>query len=92
MKAPESEFFEEQAAPDEGIHLENLDVEVGGVDLPSKRTDPFTKRTGKTLLWLDMNMTLAANKDQPERKLLDSVWGEVPPNNTTAIMGPSGAG
>ena len=34
----------------------------------------------------------AAKGDQPERKLLADVWGEVPQHNTTAIMGPSGAG
>ena len=37
-------------------------------------------------------MTLAAKKDEGDRKLLDSVWGEVPGKQTTAIMGPSGAG
>jgi len=26
------------------------------------------------------------------RKLLEDVWGEVPPGETTAVMGPSGAG
>ena len=30
-------------------------------------------------------------KDGQERKLLDDVWGEVPEQQTTAIMGPSGA-
>jgi ABC-type multidrug transport system ATPase subunit len=31
-------------------------------------------------------------KDGESRKLLDEVWGEVPAMQTTAIMGPSGAG
>jgi len=31
-------------------------------------------------------------KDDPDRKLLEDVWGEVPSTQTTAIMGPSGAG
>ena len=31
-------------------------------------------------------------KDEPDRKLLQDVWGEVPEKQTTAIMGPSGAG
>jgi ABC-type multidrug transport system ATPase subunit len=30
--------------------------------------------------------------DEPDRKLLDEVWGEIPPTETTAIMGASGAG
>ena len=34
----------------------------------------------------------AAKRDSPERKILDNVWGEVPPHCTTAVMGPSGAG
>ena len=29
---------------------------------------------------------------EEDRKLLDNVWGEVPEKQTTAIMGPSGAG
>ena len=40
-------------------------------------------------------MTLKAKgsgSQQAERKLLNSVWGEVPPGEITAIMGPSGAG
>lgn len=57
---------------------------------PALRTDPFAVREGKTLTWTNVNMTLST-KDG-ERNLLDNVWGEVPRNNTTAIMGPSGAG
>jgi hypothetical protein len=34
----------------------------------------------------------AAKGDSAERKLLENVWGEVPKNCTTAVMGPSGAG
>ncbi len=30
--------------------------------------------------------------DHPDRKILDHVWGEVPPQQTVAILGPSGAG
>eukprot|EP00980_Cylindrotheca_fusiformis_P027769 scaffold22559_cov111-Cylindrotheca_fusiformis.AAC.8 len=60
--------------------------------LPSSE-DPFAYREGKTLLWRDINMTLAGKKDSgPDIKLLDGVWGEVPEERTTAIMGPSGAG
>ena len=33
-----------------------------------------------------------AKNNEPNRKLLDDVWGEVPERQTTAIMGPSGAG
>eukprot|EP00980_Cylindrotheca_fusiformis_P027773 scaffold22559_cov111-Cylindrotheca_fusiformis.AAC.12 len=55
--------------------------------------DPFAYREGKTLLWRDINMTLAGKKDaDPDIKLLEGVWGEVPEEKTTAIMGPSGAG
>lgn len=34
----------------------------------------------------------AAKGEEPERKLLSDVWGEVPNHCTTAVMGPSGAG
>jgi ABC-type multidrug transport system ATPase subunit len=38
-------------------------------------------------------MTLSpAGRNDKERLLLDNVWGEVPAKETTAIMGPSGAG
>jgi len=55
-------------------------------------TDPFAKREGKTLLWRNISIKLAGNKLEEDRKLLDGVWGEVPPTETTAVMGPSGAG
>lgn len=37
-------------------------------------------------------MTLKGVKGGEDRKLLEDVWGEVPVGQTTAIMGPSGAG
>lgn len=53
--------------------------------------DPFATREGKTLLWRDINMVLAGNKDgEKDSYLLEGVWGEVPQRKTTAIMGPSG--
>ncbi|KAL3907555.1 MAG: hypothetical protein SGILL_008825 [Bacillariaceae sp.] len=63
----------------------------------SSREDPFAKRSGKTLIWSDINMTLKAKSNRngtmgEDRKLLSNVFGEVPAGQTTAIMGPSGAG
>eukprot|EP00970_Alexandrium_tamarense_P014500 scaffold4175_cov222-Alexandrium_tamarense.AAC.1 len=55
-----------------------------------ERRNPFAAREGNALIWTGVNMTL--NKKQGERKLLNDVWGEVPPGEITAIMGPSGAG
>jgi hypothetical protein len=54
------------------------------------RGDPFAERDGKTLTWTNVNMKLAGKKKsgEPERDLLDNVWGEVPAKQTTAIMGP----
>lgn len=66
------------------------ELEMG--NLPSARTDPFAKREGKTLTWTKVNMTLTGKGDEPDRRLLKDVWGEVPMTKTTAIMGPSGAG
>lgn len=57
-----------------------------------KHTDPFTVREGKTLVWRNINMTLAGKNNEQSRELLKDVWGEVPSKETTAIMGPSGAG
>jgi hypothetical protein len=54
-----------------------------------RHDDPFATREGKTLVWRDIQMTLAAKGDEPERKLLQDVWGEVPQKETTAVMGPS---
>lgn len=55
-------------------------------------TDPFAPRVGKTLVWRNINMTLQTKNNEPNRKLLNNVWGEVPKTETTAIMGASGAG
>ena len=54
--------------------------------------DPFAPRKGRTLIWQNVSMTLKGNKKTEPRKLLHNVWGEVPQQQTTAIMGPSGAG
>lgn len=77
------------------------DVEVGRKNskVLSSRTssvldssdDPFATREGKTLLWRDINMVLAAKKEgEKDQYLLEGVWGGVPQRKTTAIMGPSG--
>ena len=53
----------------------------------------FWKILGKTLVWKDVNMTLTPRSaDEAPKRLLENVWGEVPKQETTAIMGPSGAG
>lgn len=74
------------------IPAQYRDEEFASDDLPSTRTDPFAKREGKTLTWTNVNMTLTGKGDEPDRRLLKDVWGEVPMTKTTAIMGPSGAG
>jgi ABC-type lipoprotein export system ATPase subunit len=55
-----------------------------------ERRNPFAEREGNALIWRNVNMTLSTK--QGEKKLLNDVWGEVPPGEITAIMGPSGAG
>jgi hypothetical protein len=96
--AAKSSFFPVTAHPPKGNSARvtkkknqetNEDVEVA---LPSTRTDPFATREGKTLTWTNVNMTLVGKGGVPDRHLLQDVWGEVPVNKTTAIMGPSGAG
>jgi ABC-type multidrug transport system ATPase subunit len=43
-------------------------------------------------VYVPLNSQKGNGKDSPDRKLLEDVWGEVPEKQTTAIMGPSGAG
>jgi hypothetical protein len=47
--------------------------------------DPFAPRNGRALVWKDVNFTLKGIKGTPDRKLLHNVWGEVPPQQTTAM-------
>ena len=54
--------------------------------------DPFAPRVGKSLVWRNVNATLAGKGDTPDRKLLKDVYGEVPAGKMTAIMGAYGAG
>jgi hypothetical protein len=46
--------------------------------------DPFALRKGRTLVWKDVCMTLKG-KDGTDKPLLHNVWGEVPPQQTTAM-------
>jgi ABC-type multidrug transport system ATPase subunit len=86
MSSPNENDVEIGAGTDSGKNFSRNESTLDSHD------DPFAPREGKTLTWRNVNMTLAANGDDPERKLLDNVWGEVPPKQTTAVMGPSGAG
>jgi len=54
--------------------------------------DPFYPRDGKRLTWTSVNMTVEGKAGEGDKNLLTDVWGEVPPKEITAIMGPSGAG
>lgn len=57
-----------------------------------ERSNPFAIREGNALVWRNVNMVLKSSNKHDERILLNNVWGEVPPGEITAIMGPSGAG
>jgi ABC-type lipoprotein export system ATPase subunit len=54
--------------------------------------DPLYPREGKTLTWKNVNMTALGKGKNKSKSILSDVWGEVPAKQTTAIMGPSGAG
>jgi len=82
--------LEDGLNPDHTIFKLN-DTKDKGASLPLAN-HPFAHREGKTLIWKNVNMTLKGKKDGEDRKLLSDVWGEVPQQKTTAIMGPSGAG
>lgn len=48
---------------------------------------------GKLLEWSGVSMSIKAKKKkQPDRIILDKVWGMAKPGETTAILGASGAG
>ena len=72
-----SESFEIDIA-DAPVPVEIVESEPAPTptNLPT-RDDPFAIREGKTLTWRNVNMTLSKKKE-PDRKLLDGVWGEVP--------------
>lgn len=59
--------------------------------------DPLRPREGRDLMWRNVNMTLSSSSgrgkksNEPDKKILDNVWGDVPSKQMTAIMGPSGA-
>lgn len=92
MMADDSESIEiAKASPSiEGVTPIDLEAPFASDSL-LVRADPFAIREGKSLTWRDVNMTVARKNDKSLR-ILDSVWGEVPKQQTTAIMGPSGSG
>jgi hypothetical protein len=60
---------------------------------PNGFDDPLRPREGRDLMWRNVNMILTSgkkNSNEPDKKLLDNVWGDVPSKQVTAIMGPSG--
>lgn len=72
---------------DEIVNMTESNVEMA---LPA-RADPFAERQGKTLTWRNVNMIVEKKKGDCMH-ILDSVWGEAPRKQTTAILGPSGSG
>jgi hypothetical protein len=85
-----------QAAGEEAPVITNdvidKDNEVAAVANKSGLDDPFKIRQGRDLVWKNINMTVTAHGDEPEKKILANVWGEVPKRQVTAVMGPSGSG
>jgi len=67
--------------------LEGVDVEFGA------RDDPFAQREGKYLTWRNVQMKVTSKeKGKSDKVILKDVFGQVPAQQTTAIMGPSGSG
>ena len=69
---------------------EDKSNEKGGKNI--LRIDPFAKRSGKSLSFQNINMTVASPNGDGEIQILQNVSGEVPENKIVAIMGPSGSG
>jgi len=74
------------------VNVHTMTGENRAVSVLDSHDDPFAPREGKTLAWKNVNMTLVGKKGTEDRMLLKDSWGEVPPKQITAIMGPSGAG
>lgn len=58
-------------------------------------SNAFAKHSGVSLSWSDVNMTVRVDKKKTESSdfhVLKNVLGSAHPGQTTAIMGPSGAG
>ena len=75
----------EKAADETTFDPEKDVVDARNKSKLSAHDDPFAPREGKTLVWRDVNMTLAGKGEEPDRKLLTEVWGEVPKQETTAV-------
>jgi len=73
----------------------SFDVEAGqdkSCTSMERSANPFAERQkGKTLAWKDIKMTVRGKRNEADQMILDNVWGEAPAQQTTAIMGPSGA-
>eukprot|EP00539_Tryblionella_compressa_P006478 CAMPEP_0178770086 /NCGR_PEP_ID=MMETSP0744-20121128/21193_1 /TAXON_ID=913974 /ORGANISM="Nitzschia punctata, Strain CCMP561" /LENGTH=767 /DNA_ID=CAMNT_0020426417 /DNA_START=204 /DNA_END=2507 /DNA_ORIENTATION=- len=83
---PEGFFdqFDPKKEDETGKETEEEDVEMqmkvgkrASVD-PSGFDDPLRPREGRDLMWRNINMTLEGKSDNKNKKLLDSVWGDVP--------------
>lgn len=58
-------------------------------DIAHDLKDPFAPRSGRHLVWKDVNMTVKSRPNNEEKQtfILKNIWGEVPPKQLTAIMG-----
>ena len=90
-------FSHEATKSSDSLGSVDVEAQPQGAVVESKEVlnnaDPFAKRQGRSLRWKNVDMTLHSNSKSSEpRRLLDNVWGHVPIGQTTAIIGPSGAG
>eukprot|EP00934_Nitzschia_sp_Nitz4_P006073 Nitzschia sp. Nitz4//scaffold4_size323378//275040//277173//NITZ4_000707-RA/size323378-augustus-gene-0.60-mRNA-1//-1//CDS//3329553540//6063//frame0 len=78
---------------EESVAKSNVSSNSESLQVPAF-ADPFARREGKTLELLPYIVVALQKgaKGDKDSKLLDSVWGEVPSGQTTAVMGPSGSG
>jgi ABC-type lipoprotein export system ATPase subunit len=90
----DSDDIETQKHTTNPKNLRHHDGKRKSID-PHGFDDPLRPREGRDLMWRHINMTLIGNKkksNEPNKKILDNVWGDVPSKQVTAIMGPSGSG
>jgi len=78
---------------DDQFLQQHMSLNTEQPESPSNVLLPFTPRPGKSMFWRNVSITVAGRGTaEPDRKVLNNVYGEVPKNKTTAIIGSYGAG
>lgn len=87
------ETYSSEKEGDEQFLQQHMALSTEQLESPSNVLLPFTPRPGKPIFWRNVSITVAGRDTaEPDRKVLNNVYGEVPALKTTAIIGSPGAG